>query len=75
MNEYWMSAGSGPAHWIKLAGSSFYTTACQHVITRESARKVESERVGLSQRPGQFYFRPVTGEICPICERKAQAQA
>ncbi len=73
MNETWMSAGSGPAHLIRLTGSVFFTTACQRVIARNTAIRVETKRLALAQRPGTYYLWPV-GQVCPDCEPKAMAQ-
>jgi hypothetical protein len=75
MNDTWMKAGkSGLAHWIKLSGH-FYTTACAVVISKDSAIRVPVDRVGLAGSPGKYYYKPVEGDICPGCERKARDQA
>lgn len=69
-----MRAGqSAPAHWIKISGVRYFTTACQRVLARDSALGVETAKI--AGAVGKFYLRPKSGDICPECERKAKAQA
>jgi hypothetical protein len=76
MMQSWVRSGtSGPAHWVKLSGGSTYTVACQVVIMKEHARRVETIRKGLANQPGVAYHEPVDGEICQTCREKAIAQA
>lgn len=76
MHETWMKSGqSGPAHWIKLAGSRYYTTACQTTLAREAALGVATSKLAIASAPGRFYLRPKAGDVCPLCEQKAKAQA
>jgi hypothetical protein len=71
-----MRAGpNSPAHWIKLS-SSYYTTACRKIISKEQAERVKIETVGLAGAPGQYVYRLEGGaEMCPECERKVYEQA
>ena len=76
MHETWMRSGqSGPAHWIKLSGGRYFTTACQTTLGRDKAVGVETSKIAIAGAVGRFYLRPKAGDICQACDQKAKAQA
>jgi hypothetical protein len=75
MNTWMRSGQSGPAHWVKLSGSLYYTVACQVTLAKALALRVETKRVPLAQSPGVTVDIPLDGEVCQTCLQKAKAQA
>lgn len=71
--QTWRRAGSGPAHWIKLAGHWCYTTACE-VLLPKNADEVETQRTGIGGGVKSVDL-PTEGEVCPACKQKAMEQA
>lgn len=78
MNNSWMRAGqTGSAHWVKLAGSRFFTTACQTILSRETAQSVPTQKVALAGAPGRDFVRHEVNDtnVCQVCLSRARQQA
>lgn len=71
--QTWKRAGNGPAHWIKLVSSWYYTTACG-VILPKDADEVETRQTGIGGSV-QAVELPTDGEVCEKCKQKAMEQA
>jgi hypothetical protein len=76
MVQTWIKSGdSGDAHWAKLFGSQSYTVACNVRISKEYAKRVEAVQVGLANKPGSTYSKPLAENVCQTCLDKAIEQA